>query len=899
MTLPIDLKQKIITLPTNKLNGLYVKHNKEDDNITIINSSNELRYITIDRQFILFKDKQFISLVNKGTLVKGEISFTVAGKLTFLNSELEVPLSNLECFKIVLILKANTEVKIKQFTYYITKKSKFDNPVSTADTLIISPGYPSSANLYNFCFVHTSIKAFTNHNIKPEVFCHDYNNSFVNEFDGIKVYYNSLSFLKNIITNSNFKRVIIHFINEELQDIIDSIILYYGIKIYCYTHGAEILYRYQESFCMAYGWMYNPYVTPQRMRTKDLMYKKYANNNNIKWIFVSNWLKAESEKYINTNFNNFAIIPNGIDTDIFKYVKKYSNDRLNIFTLRKFDNYNNYALDIVIETITILQNKEFFNQLNFFIYGDGVLFKDFSEKIRLPNVHFIQGFHTHAQISELHKNCGIIFHPTRLDSMGVSSLEGVSSGLVLVSSNVCGVPEFINPSYGTLSNDIENPKSYANIIEDLFYNPDRFLELSEKMSYDVSSKFSRKMILEKELQLFQNEQEFYIKPIEHEQIKLLCICVPVYNIERYLPRCLNSILSCENKHLLEILVINDGSTDNTQSIAEEYQNKFPTIVTLINQSNKGHGGAVNTGIKHTKSKYFKIVDGDDWIDTQGLDNFLKYLNMFDVDLILHELSYDMLANSAIRSEDCYTHLLSKQILIFDQIKFDYWGPILSTSTYKTDILKKSNMILTEKCFYVDMEYNAKAIQYVKQVLYLDIPLYKYYIGRPAQSIAATGFKIHDHEKIILNILSYLQTNDATLYNKRLIMNKMLFHMLKGHRDRILQVSPLSKTNLEFFKKVKDINNIINWDINSHDISRELDNYLSKMRLVTVIDIKFDKCFSYIKLFIKNLLIAPYTLGLFTYKILNTYDIYYFNKYTKILANILMLPKKIASIILKR
>lgn len=896
---PIDLKQKIVMLPTYKLNGLYVEHNKEDDNITIINSSNELRSITIDRQFILFKDKQFISLVNKGALVKGEVSFTVAGKLMFLNSELEVPLSNLECFKIALILKANTEVKIKQFTYYITKKSKSDNPVSTADTLVISPGYPSSATLYNFSFVHTSIKAFTNHNIKPEVFCHDYNNSFVNEFDGIKVYYNSLSFLKQLIANSNFKRVIIHFISEELQDIIDSVILYYGIKIYCYIHGAEALYRYQESFCMAYDGTYNPYITAQQMRTKDLMYKKYADNKNIQWIFVSNWIKSESEKCINTNFNNYAIIPNGIDTDIFKYVKKCPDNRLNIFTLRKFDNYNNYALDIVIETITILQNKEFFNQLNFFIYGDGFLFKGFSKKIQSPNIHFIQGFYTHTQISELHKSCGIIFHPTRLDSMGVSSLEGVSSGLVLVSSNIAAISEFTNPSYGTLSNDIENPQSYANIIEDLFYNPDRFLELSASMSYDVASKFSRKVILEKELQLFQNEQEFYIKPIEHQQIKLLCICIPVYNIEHYLPRCLNSILSCKNKHLLEILVINDGSTDATQSVAEEYQNKFPTIVTLINQSNKGHGGAINTAIEHTKSKYFKIVDGDDWVDTQGLDNFLKYLNMFEADLILHELSYDILANSTINNEYCYIQIPSKQILIFDQIEFGYWGPILSTSTYKTDILKKSNIRLTEKCSYVDMEYNAKAIQYVKHVLYLDIPLYKYHIGRPNQSIAATAFKIHDHEKIILNILNYLQTHDSCLYNKRLIINKLLFPMLKGHRDRILQISPLSKTNLEFFKKIKDINNIVNWNINSHDISREIDNYLSKMRLVTVIDIKFNKCFNYIKLFIKSLLMVPYTLGLFIYKILNTYDIYYFNKYAKILASMLMLPKKIASIILKR
>lgn len=890
---PIDLRKKISRLPSNQLNGLCIKHNKENNSLTIINSSNQLRTLTI-RQFILFKGQQFINLVNKGVLIKGEMHFVVAERFMLLNSELELCLSHLECFKITLILEATTEVEIQQFTYSINKKSKFDSLVSDADTLVISPGYPNSGNLYSFGFVHTSSKAFAKHGIKTEIFCLD-NSSLVNEFDNIKIYYNNLNFLKNLIFKSKFKRVIIHCINEYLQDIIDSVILYYGIKVYIYVHGVEVLYRYQEPFCMGYDGIYYPYVTPQQMRIKDLMLKKYAGNQNVKWIFVSNWLRSEAERSINTSFNNFAIIPNGIDTDIFRYIKKNAKDRLNIFILRQFHNANHYALDLIIEAIIVLQTKEFFNQLNFFIYGDGWLFKEFAKKIDFANVHFIKGCYTHTQISALHQNCGIIFHPTRLDSMEVSSLEGVSSGLVLVSSNTAAVSECINPSYGTLSNDIENPQSYAKIIENLFYNPDRFLELSKKMSDDISSNFSRPLILSKELQLYENEEEFYIKPLLQEQENLLTICVPAYNVSSYLLRCLNSILSCENKHLLEILIINDGSTDSTQSVAIEYQNKFPTIVKLIYQNNKGHGGAINTGIKHARSKYFKIVDGDDWVDPQELDNFLKYLNTFEADLVLNEVSYDMLAESTMQNTNCYKHLPSKQILIFDQIEFKYWGPILATSTYKTDLLKKTNVILTEKCFYEDMEYNAKAIQNVKYVLYLDIPLYKYHIGRPNQSTSMKGFKIQDHEKIIFNILNYLQTHDNCLYNQQLILNTLLFPMLASHRNHILQLTPLSKINLECFKKIKDINNIVNWNINSHSISREIDHYLSKIKLTTVAWIKFNKCFNNAKLLINKLLITPYILARFIYRVLNAYDIYYFNKYAKILVTILMLPPQIVRI----
>ena len=98
-------------------------------------------------------------------------------------------------------------------------------------------------------------------------------------------------------------------------------------------------------------------------------------------------------------------------------------------------------------------------------------------------------------------------------------------------------------------------------------------------------------------------------------MKILSIAVPCYNSQEYMRKCIDSLL--EGGEDVEILVVDDGSSDETAQIADEYAEKYPTIVKAIHQENGGHGEAVNTGIRNASGIYFKVVDSDDWVQKEA------------------------------------------------------------------------------------------------------------------------------------------------------------------------------------------------------------------------------------------------------------------------------------------
>ena len=118
------------------------------------------------------------------------------------------------------------------------------------------------------------------------------------------------------------------------------------------------------------------------------------------------------------------------------------------------------------------------------------------------------------------------------------------------------------------------------------------------------------------------------------QDKILTIVVPSYNAEKYLTETMPSILAAKYRDLIDLVIVNDGSSDMTKEVAEEISKQYPEIVRVINKENGGHGSAVNTGIEYAVGKYFKVVDADDWVDTENLDLLIEYLQETDVDNVL-------------------------------------------------------------------------------------------------------------------------------------------------------------------------------------------------------------------------------------------------------------------------
>lgn len=116
--------------------------------------------------------------------------------------------------------------------------------------------------------------------------------------------------------------------------------------------------------------------------------------------------------------------------------------------------------------------------------------------------------------------------------------------------------------------------------------------------------------------------------------KILSFIIPAYNCEKFLDKCLSSFLCDDTNDDIEVVVVNDGSKDSTAEIAEKYCQKYPMIYKLITQENKGHGGALNTGLSAANGKYLKVIDADDWIETKSLPQLVKELRDTDCDVVL-------------------------------------------------------------------------------------------------------------------------------------------------------------------------------------------------------------------------------------------------------------------------
>ncbi len=223
-------------------------------------------------------------------------------------------------------------------------------------------------------------------------------------------------------------------------------------------------------------------------------------------------------------------------------------------------------------------------------------------------------------------------------------------------------------------------------------------------------------------------------------MKYISFVVPSYNSEKYLNKCIDSLLYGGED--VEIIIVNDGSIDRTLEIALEYQNKYPTIVKVVDQENGGHGSGLNAGIKNATGLYFKCVDSDDWVEQ---DSYKKVLDVLKSN---HELNNDpdlYLTNYVFERLDCNKQYIHKNTKAFAPNKMLSWADVkklglseyivMHSMIYKLDVLKESKVNLPLHTYYVDNIFVYKPLYYVKTLYYLDIDFYRYYVGRPGQSIS--------------------------------------------------------------------------------------------------------------------------------------------------------------------
>lgn len=261
-------------------------------------------------------------------------------------------------------------------------------------------------------------------------------------------------------------------------------------------------------------------------------------------------------------------------------------------------------------------------------------------------------------------------------------------------------------------------------------------------------------------------------------MKLLSVAVPCYNSQDYMRHCVQTLLSGGEE--VEILIVDDGSTDDTAMIADKYAEAYPSQVKALHKENGGHGDAVMYGLRAATGVYFKVVDSDDWVDESSLHKVLDVLRSHvqqekQIDLLICNYVYEK-EGAAHKHTVRYGNVFPEnRILTWEEtgcFRVDQYI-LMHSAIYRRQLLIDCRLSLPKKTFYVDNLYVYTPLPYVNTLYYLNVDLYRYYIGRSDQSV---------NEKVMISrIDQQLRVNRLMISNvdlKKVVPRKKRIYMRK-------------------------------------------------------------------------------------------------------------------------
>ncbi len=270
-------------------------------------------------------------------------------------------------------------------------------------------------------------------------------------------------------------------------------------------------------------------------------------------------------------------------------------------------------------------------------------------------------------------------------------------------------------------------------------------------------------------------------------MKILTFAVPCYNSEHYMKKCVDSLL--KGGEDVEIVIVNDGSKDDTLKIAREYEANYPDIVRVVDKENGGHGSGVNMGLKLARGLYYKVVDSDDWVDERALRTLLGAIRTHSAskslpDLYIVNYVYEHAADNTSHVNRYGRQLSTGKLTDWKKVKrFHYAHMLLMHSlVYKTDVLRKSGLVLPEHTFYVDDIFSYVPLPYVNTIFYLDIDFYRYFIGRADQSVNISNMVLRYKQmvRVMLEMTdrwTYREIKDQTRGLRRYMYHALANYMM--------------------------------------------------------------------------------------------------------------------------
>ena len=255
--------------------------------------------------------------------------------------------------------------------------------------------------------------------------------------------------------------------------------------------------------------------------------------------------------------------------------------------------------------------------------------------------------------------------------------------------------------------------------------------------------------------------------------KLLTVSIAAYNVAPYIRETLESVIHPDCIDALEILVVDDGGTDETLQIVKAYEEKYPNSVFGVHKENGGYGSVINTTIRRAKGKYFKQLDGDDWFETENMPAFVELLGKLDADYVVTPMRMINESDGKEVIRDYFAELPEGEYP-FDEMDFQQISP-MHCSAFRTRLLQEHEITLTEHCFYTDVELVNRPVPYLETVYIWHKPVYVYRVGREGQSVSKTGVRKHyrEHETVFWNLLRIYQSLSPEQIAKRQFIRRRL------------------------------------------------------------------------------------------------------------------------------
>lgn len=271
--------------------------------------------------------------------------------------------------------------------------------------------------------------------------------------------------------------------------------------------------------------------------------------------------------------------------------------------------------------------------------------------------------------------------------------------------------------------------------------------------------------------------------------KVLTITIPAYNAQMYLKKCVGSLLAAGEREKLEIIIIDDGSTDETGIMADAFAARYPETVRVVHKENGGHGSGVNRGIREARGRFFKVVDADDWVDPRAFKKLMDFLDTAECDAVVNGFYWNFDNGKGNQKEypkkaeirEPFRGVVYGKTYRFDEIAEKVYIKMHGL-TIRTAILQEHDIQLDENCFYVDAEYILYPIPYLETIVFLKDFVYQYRIGRSGQSVSAEKMQKNEenYDRVLRSLFQFYKKCRAG----KIICSKSKMDYLAGGIARI-------------------------------------------------------------------------------------------------------------------